>query len=87
MKNFQKKISPILKEIHDTFWENDLKKYPNDWSDEDIASATKIFLKIIFESMFNRKISHDKNVGFKTGEEIHQFVLEKTGVDLKEFYK
>lgn len=82
---FQKKFSPILTEIHDTFWENDLKEIPNNWSDEDMASATKIFTKVIFETMCNRK-AELKNAK-KMGEEIHRLVLDNTGVDLKKYYK
>lgn len=82
--NFQKKVSPVLTEIHDTFWENDLKAQPNDWSDEDMASATKIFTKIIFETMWNRKM--ETKDATKMGEAVHKLVLDNTGVDLKKYY-
>ena len=64
MDNFQQKISPILKEMHDCFWEDDLKERPNDWSDDDMASAAKIFVKVLWEKMYIHKYK-DNHKGLK----------------------
>ena len=84
---FQEKISPLLTGIHDTFWKNSSKEIPNDWSDQDMASATKIFVKVLFETSWNRKIKIEKEVAKKVGAEVYELVLKNTGIDLKEFYK
>jgi len=88
--NFQEKISPILQELHKVFWENDSEEKPNNWTDDDVMHATKIFLKIIYEKYYNlnhyEPLDKLQREATNIGEEIRYLVLRRCGIDSVDYY-
>lgn len=88
------KLSPILKEISEALWEFDVQELGSPrFNDEDLASAAKIFMSVVFDMMWKLKESEGLDLetsgamADKLGKEIRQMIKVYTGFDSYDFYK
>jgi hypothetical protein len=88
------KLSPILKEISEALWEFDAQGLGSPrFNDEDLASATKIFMSVVFDMMWKLKTKEDLDLetsgamAEKLGHELRHLIKVYTGLDSHDFYK
>jgi len=93
-KTIGEKIHPILEEIEGTIWEFEINVgakpcYP----DESLQSATKIFMSVLMDKMWNlqesEKMSMEvrSNMVTKAGKEMRGLIKTFTDIDTSTFYK
>lgn len=89
-----KKIGPILREIEDDIWNFELYKgVKPDFEIEDLRAATKIFMTLILDNMWN--LQESENISLedrgkmaqKAGEELRKFIKTFVNIDSHDFYK
>jgi len=89
-----KSLSPILLEIEEIIIENEVNLgIKPDYSKEALRSATKIFMSVILDKMWelqkleNIDIEDSDNMAIKCGEELRAFVKKFTDIDTHDLYK
>ena len=89
-----KSLSPILLEIEEIIIENEVNLgIKPDYSKEALRSATKIFMSVILDKMWelqkleNIDIEDSDNMAIKCGEEIRTFIKKFTDIDTHDLYK
>jgi len=89
-----KSLSPILLEIEEIIIENEVNLgIKPDYSKEALRSATKIFMSVILDKMWelqkleNIDIEDSDNMAIKCGEEIRVFIKKFTDIETHDLYK
>jgi len=96
-KTLGEKISPVLKEIHDTLWEHEARSGINNikpnYTEDGFRSAVKIFTSAMMDKMYDYQ--EEKQIKMEDrmilveqlGKHIHELVKESTGIDMHEYYE
>lgn len=89
-----KEISPVLHEIEELLWDHEaMFDEPVGYSQDELRSATKIFMHVLMDIMYKKQKSDDLPLeemmkqAEKAGKSIRALIKEYTGLDSHDFYK
>ncbi len=92
-KSFGKNITPVLKELEMALWEREsLTNDPIYFPDGALQAATKIFMSVIMDKMWEMQESENMpfddrvKMGQSTGREIKKVIHTATNIDTFKFY-
>lgn len=94
-KHYGEHITPLLKELSDSFWEIDARegREPYEFGDSALNSAAKIFSAVVLDRLWLNQERDDVPLEERLsqaqsmGEDIRQFILTHLGVDMHEEIK
>ena len=84
----RKSYSEVLREIHDTLWENEANNPWDNWhyTEAEMNYATKIFMHAIQSRAVDNKIITEPEQATEMWKYIRDFIIKWTGNDPHKFY-